>query len=444
MSTAFAVVLSLAAAAAPASSAFKFQGVLTARQPAEDEQSKKFEMTVVPRITGDEQSFFWMVEERGRGSLAWPDHLGNFTLDPMGRIGETPPLSMLLDRPGGNALIPLPLPVLGSECPLEANGKWMEGKLEYKVVGVEMVDGKPTARIEAGNNYGVRRRLWVDVQTRVVKRSSSSIFVGQGEEHELRYELADEIDLSDAAERDKVQRGVEAILDLKQTIGREPNLIDGRWTPKQLSLLKERLPALVSWQKHPVLGSLVESIDQELRLERGRAGSAATMREKALGKMQGLQGLVDAAGKEIARELTQGHVLVLHFWDYKDQPLVEPYGQVGYVDFLYRRHKEAGARVYGVAVDPRWADTSARRSVAIAAQKLVNFMNLTYPILFDDGAILKQLGDPRVAGNRLPLFVVIDRSGRVVEYHSGHYEVHRDRGLEELDQIVKKALDKSE
>ena len=71
-------------------------------------------------------------------------------------------------------------------------------------------------------------------------------------------------------------------------------------------------------------------------------------------------------------------------------------------------------------------------------------MNLTYPILFDDGAMLKQLGDPRVAGNRLPLFVVIDRSGRVVEYHSGHYEVHRDRGLEELDQIVKKALDKTE
>ena len=99
MSTAFAVVLSLAAAAAPASSAYKFQGVLTARQPAEDEQPKKFEMTVVPRITGDDQSFFWMLEERGRGSLAWPDHIGNFTLDPMGRIGETPPLSMLLERP---------------------------------------------------------------------------------------------------------------------------------------------------------------------------------------------------------------------------------------------------------------------------------------------------------------------------------------------------------
>jgi hypothetical protein len=69
-------------------------------------------------------------------------------------------------------------------------------------------------------------------------------------------------------------------------------------------------------------------------------------------------------------------------------------------------------------------------------------MNLSYPLLVDllDG--VKQFGDPRVTGSKLPLFVVIDRSGKVIHYHAGHYEVNRDRGLEELESVIATALDK--
>jgi hypothetical protein len=68
-------------------------------------------------------------------------------------------------------------------------------------------------------------------------------------------------------------------------------------------------------------------------------------------------------------------------------------------------------------------------------------MNLTYPLLVDGGDATRQYGDPRKAGAKLPLFVVIDRTGKIVHYHAGHYEVDRDRGLEELEGAVKSALD---
>lgn len=45
-------------------------------------------------------------------------------------------------------------------------------------------------------------------------------------------------------------------------------------------------------------------------------------------------------------------MVVLHFWTYRDAPLEEPYGQVGYLDFLYRKRSDA-ATVIGVHVDEK-------------------------------------------------------------------------------------------
>jgi hypothetical protein len=66
-------------------------------------------------------------------------------------------------------------------------------------------------------------------------------------------------------------------------------------------------------------------------------------------------------------------------------------------------------------------------------------MNVSYPIVLDDGKLLEQIGDPRKAKQELPLFVVIDAQGKIVEYHAGLFEVRRDEGLTELEGIVKKA-----
>src|SRR5690606_35246689 len=106
------------------------------------------------------------------------------------------------------------------------------------------------------------------------------------------------------------------------------------------------------------------------------------------------------------------------------------------------RAKKQGVEVYGVVVDERLSDPNTRRQALTSAKKTKAFMNLSYPVLLDDAGLLDQLGDPRAAGAKLPLWIVLDKQGRVAHYHVGFYEVNRDRGLAELTAAVKQALAK--
>ena len=67
-------------------------------------------------------------------------------------------------------------------------------------------------------------------------------------------------------------------------------------------------------------------------------------------------------------------------------------------------------------------------------------MNLTYSIVGDSNGFISRVGDPRKAGAKLPLFVVLDADGKIVHYHAGYYEVDRVLGLKALDDVVAKAL----
>jgi hypothetical protein len=68
-------------------------------------------------------------------------------------------------------------------------------------------------------------------------------------------------------------------------------------------------------------------------------------------------------------------------------------------------------------------------------------MNLSYPVAVDDGSLLKRVGDPRTAGGKLPLVVVLGRDGKVAEYHAGLFDVQANEGLAELDATVAKLLE---
>jgi hypothetical protein len=188
---------------------------------------------------------------------------------------------------------------------------------------------------------------------------------------------------------------------------------------------------------------LTTAAARDTDLSANRHDALAGLREKFEGRATeafSARGIDDAALE--AGDL-KGRVTILHFWDYRDEPLREPYGQVGYLDFLYHRRKESGLRLYGVAVDGRLGDQQTRAAAERSVKKLKAFMNLSYPVLLDSGGLLKQFGDPRVVGGSLPLFVVIGPDARILHYHAGHYEVHQDQGLKELDAVVAKALDKA-
>jgi hypothetical protein len=91
--------------------------------------------------------------------------------------------------------------------------------------------------------------------------------------------------------------------------------------------------------------------------------------------------------------------------------------------------------VYGVAVDPRLADSAHTPAAVRSVRKLQSFMNLTYPVVMDDGT-LERLGDPERVGAKLPLWVLIDPQGTVVQYKAGTYAIKADEGLSQLDQAI--------
>ena len=92
----------------------------------------------------------------------------------------------------------------------------------------------------------------------------------------------------------------------------------------------------------------------------------------------------------------------------------------------------------GIAVDDRLRDPTTRSAARKDVRSFCEFMNLSYPVAFDDEKLIVSFGDPRQVGGKLPLYVVIAPNGDVVQYHPGLWASTPDEGLKELDQMLQK------
>jgi peroxiredoxin len=143
------------------------------------------------------------------------------------------------------------------------------------------------------------------------------------------------------------------------------------------------------------------------------------------------------SGNTLTSQSLKGQTVVLHFWDYRDAPLAEPYGQTGYLEFLYnRRRQQQNLQVVGISTNADLQSTENLNRGRRAARKIAEFMNLTYPIAYDDGSLLKTLGDPREQRGQLPLWIVISPDGRILHYYAGFYEIDASQGLKELEAVL--------
>jgi len=87
-------------------------------------------------------------------------------------------------------------------------------------------------------------------------------------------------------------------------------------------------------------------------------------------------------------------------------------------------------------MNPALQQAESSRSAKRTARKLIEFMNLSYPVGYDDGSLLRAFGDPRDSDGKLPLWVVITPAGKIAHYHGGFYEVDQRYGLKELDDVL--------
>jgi hypothetical protein len=404
--------------------------------------AKEFALELVAVATEqDAIEFVWTLEEQGRGGWTWLDRFGRWTATADKREGTGVGPALLFVREDGKSVVPIvPLFFAGPE-ELAPEATWEEGRLEYRVVGQTQIGERECWEVAARSPYGHKRTLFVAQDQPLVVALHETVFIGQGQEHKLKLELQATKQLL-PAEATAIAAAADRWQALRSDLAWEPQSRREELSDDQLRVLKGALPKILETAAGGPLAAIAGAAERDAAGQRNRAGAVAALRDAALGKTLGKLPASDIQGKPLSAEARAGKVTVLHFWTYRDTPLVEPYGQVAYLDYLLRRRGADQVAVIGVMVPESSTDDTSPRALAASARKLHSFMNLGYPIVVDDESLLKALGDPRIGGGRLPLFVVVAPDGKVAEYHAGLYEVKPSEGLAELDAIVGKLLAK--
>jgi peroxiredoxin len=445
--------LALAAVAADplaADTHLKFRGTVAAleadRKPGDAQKTFDLHLFVTERGEAGAK-LLWYVDESGRGRWPWIERFGTVSVNAeLKPSGDGP--ALLYARDDGTSVIPLVLPLLSAPGgkPLAADQRWSEeteesrtrGKWQYHVRPAKR-DGRDVWQVEVSNGLGHQRTAWVDRDSALVLAHKQRVFMGMGEEYELNLELA-ETKLLRGEEREASLNSLAALLELRGKLKIEPRSEEVHFDAKQLALLQEQLPAIGRITTTGPLAKLVAAARSELATQSDRSGALEKFAAERRGKPAPKFSVSGLAGETLSSDDLKGGVTVLHFWEYSGEPLKQPYGQTGYLDFLYSKRKAEGVKVYGVAVDAGLADARTKDATLRGVRKMAKFMNLGYGVLIDDGRMISAFGDPRTLKGQLPLYVVIGPDGKIAHYKVGYYEVDRLEGLKELNSVVSEVL----
>jgi len=415
-----------------------FQGTMVAAKGDSVDTRKAFQLNLVVSDLNDLGAVLdWSIKEQGRGGWPWPTRFGRLKVDSKWRSDADGP-SLLYQRDDGLSVVPLVTPMLQAQGPLTRDSSWTEGKLEYAVVGPERLADRATWKVAVTTPYGRNRKLWVDKESPVVIAMEQTVFIGQGEQYQLKLALTATKVINTPEFADFLNART-ALFELRNELNIGDRSKSVVWNGDQISVLKERLPGVKRFAEGGPLSDIVREAEADTKNQKNRTNSIAAIRKQIIGKQTPQFQMESLSGDKVKQESLNGSTVILHFWQYRDKPLEEPYGQVGYLDFLNRNYDSKKLKVFGVMVDERLAEVDTRQKAITSAKKLHSFMNLSYPILLDSGGVIKSFGDPRLAGSKLPLYVVLGADGKVLHYHAGLYEVDRDQGLKELKAVIKRA-----
>lgn len=441
----FSMNITVADQSLSASELLVYQGTMVPDDGDATTSTKEFKITVVRDSVDDGGVLHWTIKENGRGELSWIAQFGiSKWIDGNGinlqssRTSLANPL-ILFNSENHTSLIPLALVQIADGGKINMDTVWKQGALSYRVIEREQMNGNSYWRVLGFNSFGTKRTVWVSSDG-VINRLEERVTVGQGERHTLEYRLVKRESLSDAA-REKMVAAFAAFTNLRDQLELDLPSKEVVWDDRQLKLLRAQSDKLIEVAKTTPLADLSLIAKKDVQSQNGRRGGVAALMTRALGQVVTATGFELYRGSGFDDASLKGKVTILHFWDYKDSPLSPPYGQVGYLDFLSRKYADKGLQVVGVVVRPELEDPTQRTRVRASTRKFASFMNLSYPVVADIQNYIGELGDPRRAGAKLPLFVVLDKSGKVVHYKVGFYEVDRQVGLRVLHDLVKEQVE---
>jgi peroxiredoxin len=388
----------------------------------------------------DQMHTFFLVQEQG-AAIAWPERFGqrssNFVTD--AASGST--VRVLYVHNERRHLLGIEAPYFAGLEHLAAEAQWSDENFHYTVGDRRDVQGRDCWQVQVRpRGRGPVSTISVEAETGLIVRGSERLTIGQGEPHELTWEL----DSSRALDPDAAQATLQVatkLVELQTALDRDEQSHSPVLRDEQLALAADALPELLPAAAGTPFARLVDVISRDVQAQRQRGTSLAELAASMVGKPAPEFSLTKLNGTPVPQDQLSGKTVVLHFWSYRDEPLEEPYGQVGYLDFLLSRHQDEDLVVYGVAVDPRLSDGSTAPAAIRSIRRLMRFMNLGYEVTMDpDGSLLNSFGDPTQFGAELPLWLVIGPDGKLAHFRTGYYEIDRDTGLKDLDEAVSQTV----
>jgi peroxiredoxin len=428
----------LTAVNTPAGSELQYVGTLSQQGKSGLVEVKSFSLYAVVVTAEDGSSqLAYHLEERGTG-WGWPEQFGQFPLSD-NATSNACPIRLLYTHEEQQYPLPIRSPLFEFRDKLAPQTSWTDGRKEYVVTRKRKIKDRDGFQVEVSSNLGRSQTLVVDAATGVIISLEERVIIGRGDEFQLKMELQSQKQLA-AADLARNQQPLDLLLAVQASLGRTGEQKIVELTVAQLKSLQQEVPRIEKDAGGTPWSRLVATIARDLQQQQKRLEGVAGLEKKLIGHPAPPMKLKLADGSTISSEDLRGKVVVLHFWQYRGEPLSEPYGQVGYLDFLNNKRKKLGVRVIGINIDERFATREQTGPANRSMKKLLEFMNLGYDVAIDDGTALTEFGDPRSLGAPLPLWVVIGHDGKVAHYHTGFYDIKPDEGLRQLDEAVVEAL----
>ena len=405
--------------------------------PAEVKSFSLYALTLPTEDGSPELVFF--LDERGWG-WGWPERFG--VAVPSRQSHSKPqPIRILLPHDGQQYPIQIMSPVVEFREQMATQSRWSNGRYEYAVARQRKVMDRECTQVEVTSAAGPYQTLVIETSTGILMSLEEKIIVGRGDQYQLKMSLQSQNQLS-GVEVEKNRQLFQALSQLQGGLNRTGDQKSVELTRGQLDQVSEQIPQLKSDSEGTAWGRLVSTINLDLQHQKKRLDGVAGLQSRLIGHPAPNWSMKLNNGKVLSDESLKGKVVVLHFWQYRNEPLTEPYGQIGYLDFLANKRKKLGVEVIGINVDERFANPQQSAAANRSMKGLLDFMRTGYDVATDDGAVLSEFGDPRALGSSLPLWIVVGHDGVITHIHTGFYGIKPDEGLKELDDAVIEAIRK--
>lgn len=415
---------------------YQYTGTLLQLERGKDPQVvKQFDLYVLARKSDGSARLFFTVDERGGGAWPWPERYGETIQNAAGQRTGGRPAHILHTFQDSRYPVELPSPVFPYADRLAESATWTADGRVWEVRGRKQVGDHNCWQIAARDRFGRLQSYSVADASNLVVAAERRVFMGRGDEFLLRMELSAWKPLAEET-GERAVAAADALLRIQTGLERREGTTRPELSVSQLAGVAGQLAELQKLTRSTRLAPLAEAISRDVRSQQDRDGNLNRLAERFLNQPAPTYSLQTLDRKTITSDSQKGRVTILHFWEYRGEPLEEPYGQVGYLDYLANRRSRFDVDVIGVAVSEELAGQATAGTALRSIRKLRDFMNLSYPIATDSGATVKLFGDPRQFKAELPLWVVISADGKIAHYHVGNYQIKADEGLRELDAVV--------